>query len=119
MFGIFSKLANEVADHCLQTILDNHTDRSDIFLNVNYTIQNFHPNLKVEVIYAFKTIIATAVKEPHLFDADTLDSPKTLGEHIAFEYFNAKGNDGFEMTRFGLVERKGKRVQVTDDMAVS
>ena len=118
MFGVFAKLANDVADQCLQVILDNHTDRSDIFLNVNYNIQSFHPNLRVEIIYTFNIIVTVAINRPGLFDAE-LTSPENLAKYIAFEYFNAKGSDGFEMTRFGLVERKGKRVQVTDNMVVS
>ena len=105
MFGVFAKLANDVADQCLQAILDNHTDRSDIFLNVNYSIQSFHPNLRVEIIYAFNIIVAVGVKQPGLFDAELASSEK-LAKYIAFEYFNAGGHNGFEMTSNGLAERK-------------
>ena len=108
MLKIFEGLANEVADHCFRAILENHTDSGDIFLNVNYTVENFHPDLREQVKGVFHTIVVTAVRNPELFDVETFSTPKTLGEHIAFGYFNGRGDNGFEMTSKGLVERKKK-----------
>lgn len=108
MFGIFAGLANEVADHCFRAILENHTDGGDIFLNVNYTVENFHPELREQVKMMFNIFVVTAITNQGLFDAETFSTPKTLGEHIAFTYFNARGHNGFEMTSKGLVERKQK-----------